>query len=207
MTDNNLLLLYAHPAQHRSQVNQKMFECACAIDGVTAIDLYREYPRFNIDINLEQSRLLTHSTVIFQFPFYWYSTPSILKEWMDLVLEFNFAYGPEGNALNGKTLLCALSAGGNKEAYQRGGHNQFTINELLRPIEQTANLTGMDYLPPFVLYSSRSAVSEDRLERHLLHWRSLLTSLVDQTVDMSQVKNFPTINTLFENSDKMTENS
>lgn len=28
-----------------------------------------------------------------QHPFYWYSTPALLKEWQDLVLEHGWAYG------------------------------------------------------------------------------------------------------------------
>ncbi|MCV5747032.1 NAD(P)H-dependent oxidoreductase, partial [Escherichia coli] len=77
---------------------------------MTCVDLYGEYPRFNINIDREQQRLREHDVVIFQFPLYWYSTPAILKEWQDLVLEYGFAYGTEGTELQGKTMLCVLSA-------------------------------------------------------------------------------------------------
>ena len=53
------------------------------------------------------------------------------------------------------------------------------MNELLRPIEQTAWLTGMSYFPPFVLFSSRSADKEQRLQAHLSHWEQLLDYLVN----------------------------
>jgi len=58
--------------------------------------------------------------IVFHHPFYWYSSPAILKEWQDLVLEYGFAYGHEGTALRGKKSLSAsrleeasrLTAGG-----------------------------------------------------------------------------------------------
>lgn len=144
--NNKVLVLYAHPSQRRSEVNAPMFRDAGSIKGVTAIDLYYEYPTYNINIDLEQQRLIDHDVIIFQFPLYWYSTPSILKEWQDLVLEYGFAYGQDGKALHGKTFLCAISAGGKADAYQTDGYNHFTIRELLQPLEQTASLTGMTYL-------------------------------------------------------------
>ena len=53
--------------------------------------------------------LLDHDVVLFQFPLFWYSTPSILKEWQDLVLEHGFAYGAEGDALDGKRMMIAVT--------------------------------------------------------------------------------------------------
>lgn len=177
MKKNRILVLFAHPSQHRSEVNLPLFELAKSLDYVTAVDLYAEYPRFNIDINKEQQRLLTHDIIVFQFPFYWYSTPSILKQWQDLVLEYGFAYGPNGKQLKGKQFLCAISAGGQEQAYCASGYNHFTIRELLRPLEQTAYLTEMSYLPPFALFASRSAQEQGRLKQHRQMWLTLLDSL------------------------------
>src|SRR3954466_682289 len=96
------LILFAHPNQRVASINRSMAEAAMRIEGVTFVDLYAEYPRFEINIDREQSRLREHDAIIFQFPVYWYSTPALLKEWQDLVLEYGFAYGPEGQALGGK---------------------------------------------------------------------------------------------------------
>ena len=54
------------------------------MEGVTFVDLYAEYPRFEIDVDREQARLLAHDVIVFQNPLFWYSTPAILKEWQDL---------------------------------------------------------------------------------------------------------------------------
>ncbi|MFD2166147.1 NAD(P)H-dependent oxidoreductase [Thalassotalea euphylliae] len=194
--DKRILLLFAHPSQHRSEINAPLFKAAQELDYVTAVDLYAEYPRFEINIEREQKRLLAHDVVLFQFPFYWYSTPSILKEWQDLVLEYGFAYGHEGKALHGKTFITAITAGGKEDAYRAQGYNHFTVRELLQPLEQTARLTGMEYLPPFALFGSRSAVEEDRLTEHLQKWRLLLEHLHLNKIDLQKAESLTTINDL-----------
>ncbi|NKF50821.1 flavodoxin family protein [Shewanella sp. WXL01] len=198
--NKKILLLFAHPSKHRSEVNSPLFEFAKKLDFVTAVDLYAEYPDYNIDIDKEQTRLNEHEVVIFQFPFYWYSTPSILKEWQDLVLEYGYAYGSSGTALHGKTFMCALTAGGKEQAYRAEGYNHFTVRELLQPIEQTANLTGMHYLPPFALFSSRSANNGNRLDNHLERWHRVLNQLHQGAIEPAKVSKLITINELY--SDK-----
>ncbi len=173
----NVLVLFAHPAQEQSEVNAPLFEAARAAGDVTCVDLYAEYPTHNIDVAIEQQRLVEHDVVIFQFPFYWYSTPAILKDWMDLVLEYNFAYGAQGKALEGKYLLPVISAGGAEHAYQQDGYNHFTLRELLRPLEQTARLCHMRFLAPFAIFGARTAAEDQRIENHIGQYRRLLQSL------------------------------
>lgn len=122
-----ILVLLAHPALRRSRVNCRLAAAARGLDGVVVNDLYQNYPDFDIDVGREQDLLAEHDVVVMQHPFYWYSTPSILKEWQDLVLEHGWAYGHDGNALNGKQLLTAVSTGGTEPAYTRGGTNRFTV--------------------------------------------------------------------------------
>ncbi|WP_394146818.1 NAD(P)H-dependent oxidoreductase [Shewanella atlantica] len=188
-----ILVLFAHPAQERSEVNKPLFTACLQHCDVTAIDLYREYPTFHINIDKEQQRLKEHDVLIFMFPLYWYSTPAILKQWQDLVLEYGFAYGAGGHALKGKTFLCAATAGGSETAYQKEGYNHFSIRELLQPLEQTASLTGMNYLAPFVLFSSRNAVEEDRVNAHVEQFRHLLTALADNTLDIEAASSMPVL--------------
>ncbi|MEZ9565289.1 NAD(P)H-dependent oxidoreductase [Vibrio artabrorum] len=186
MSKNRVLVLFAHPTQHRSEANKPLFEQAQRIDGVTCVDLYAEYPTFKINIDREQRRLLDHDIIIFQFPLYWYSTPAILKEWQDLVLEYGFAYGVDGNKLQGKSLLCCITAGGKKEAYQSDGYNHFTVRELLHPLEQTASLCGMNYLAPFALFGSRTALEEKRIQQHVDSYKTLLQALVADRINIKK---------------------
>jgi len=173
-----VLVLFAHPSLERSEVNRDLLAASKLTEGVTVVDLYAEYPTFGIDIDREQERLRQHEVIVFMFPLFWYSTPALLKEWQDLVLEYGFAYGHEGTALHGKWFLCALTAGGRESAYREQGYNHYTIRELLRPLEQTAVLCGMQYLPPFALFGARTAVEEGRVADHVARWRDVLQRLV-----------------------------
>lgn len=193
-----ILVLFAHPSQSRSEVNVPLFKSASSVDAVTAVDLYAEYPTFNIDIEKEKQRLRDHDVVIFMFPLYWYSTPALLKEWQDLVLEYDFAYGENGRELEGKTFVCAITAGGKEEAYRREGYNNFTVRELLQPLEQTANLTLMRYLPPFVLFGARTATEEGRIEEHVASFHKLLDYIRDDSIDHEDTAPFGTLNEYIE---------
>lgn len=186
MKNKKVLVLYAHPSQHRSEVNTPMIRAVKTMANVTVVDLYYEYPNFDIDIDLEQQRLLEHDVIVFQFPLYWYSTPSLLKEWQDLVLEYGFAYGQDGRALQGKLLLCALTAGGKEQTYRDKGYNHFTIRQMLYPIEQMACMTKMRYLPPFALFDARKAYQDQLVHQHVDTYRQLLQALIDDRLDIEQ---------------------
>ena len=190
----NILVLFAHPSLHRSEVNREMLRHIDGMPGLTLVDLYGEYPTLQIDIDREQKRLVEHDVVVFMFPMYWYSTPAILKEWQDLVLEYGFAYGENGAALDGKLFLCALTAGGTEEGYAAAGYNHYTLRELLQPLEQTAALCGMRYLPPFALFGARTALEEGRVDRHASAWRRVLEALRDETLNLAAVDTLPRLN-------------
>ena len=91
-----VLILFAHPSLERSRVHRRLLRALPDVPEVTLHDLYEAYPRLDIDIAREQSLLLEHDVIVFQHPFYWYSTPPILKQWQDLVLEHGWAYGSKG---------------------------------------------------------------------------------------------------------------
>ncbi len=177
-----LIVYYAHPGHRFSHVNAEMYRQARAVDGITVVDLYAEYPRHDIDIDREQKRLLEHDVIVFQFPLFWYSTPSLIKEWLDLVLEHGFAYGKDGDRLAGKRLQLAVTAAGPADAYSPQGYQNHHLRTYLRPLEQTAALCDMEYLPPYVLYASLRAPEEDRVGPHATGYRRLLEALRDDLV-------------------------
>lgn len=191
---NRLLILFAHPALERSRVNRQLIKAAQTIDSVTIHDLYEVYPNFHIDVKFEQDLLRSHDIVVFQHPFYWYSSPAILKEWQDLVLEYGFAYGQGGTALRGKKFLSAITTGGSEEAYCRQGYNHFTIRELLAPFEQTAQLCGMEYLPPFVIQGTHKLQEAQQITAHVEDYQRALLALRDDTFNWEQVQQFKHLN-------------
>ncbi len=59
-----LIVYYAHPGHKHSHVNKHMARTAARIDGISFVDLYADYPRFDIDVNTEQQRLLDHDVIL-----------------------------------------------------------------------------------------------------------------------------------------------
>ena len=171
-----MLLVLAHPAMERSRANKAMAEAVQGAPGVTTLDLYETYPDFAIDVRAEQKRLVGHDALVVQFPMYWYSTPALLKEWFDLVWLHGFAYGRGGTALKGKKMIVACSTGGDEAAYHSDGANRFSVEEFLRPLEQTAALCGMEWLAPFVLHAS-AAKSTAAIAREAKAYRKRLAEL------------------------------
>lgn len=176
-----ILILFAHPALQKSRIHRVLTEVAKSLEGVTLNDLYERYPDFFIDIRYEQRLLLDHDLFIWQYPLYWYNCPSLMKEWMDLVLEHNFAYGRNGNALRGKKVMVAISTGGGPGVYRETGSNHYTIRQFLAPFHQSALLCGMEFLPPFVIHSSH-LLKETDIEHAGEQYRQLLTGLLTGTL-------------------------
>ncbi|WP_297478920.1 NAD(P)H-dependent oxidoreductase [uncultured Photobacterium sp.] len=182
-SQKKVLILFAHPLQHRSEINVPLFNASKGFDHVTTVDLYAEYPNFRIDIDKEQQRLRDHDVIVFMFPLYWYSTPSLLKEWQDLVLEYGFAFGSKGKALEGKKLLCALTVGGSEASYCKDGFNHSGIRQVLQPLELMTELTGMAFLAPFALFGAGTATEEQRTIKHLQNWRRVLVAIAENKFD------------------------
>lgn len=179
-----ILHLVFHPDLSASRVNKiwkKQLEGSGKVS--TSRDMYEEYPNFKIDVAKEQTLLMTHDRVVIQFPMYWYSVPPLLKQWLDDVLTYNFAYGSKGDKLKGKDLQLFVSVGGRKIFYN--GFDIFaTVPELLRPFQLTANLTQMNYLLPEWMYRADIA-DTDTIQNFGNH----LVELVDDE-GRSDMRNF-----------------
>ena len=188
-----VLVLFAHPSLHRSRVQRRLARAAQALDGIRFHDLYEAYPDFDVDVAREQELLLAHDLYVLQHPFYWYSVPALVKQWIDLVLAHGWAYGRDGTALVGKKLLCALSAGGSEAAYCDEGDNRYTVRQLLAPIEQTVRLCGMEFLPPFVVHGTH-ALDAAQIDAAAEEYARVLAALRDGLLDLEAARRLPRLN-------------
>ena len=180
-------MLFAHPAFERSRLNRRLVEVARDVGGVHVHDLYEAYPDLIVDVHHEQARLLEHDTIVFQHPFFWYSSPALVKEWTDQVLQHGWAYGPSGTALAGKHMLLALTTGGGAQSYAAAGYNRYTIRQLIAPQEQTARLCRMRFLAPFVAHDAfRMGTAEIAASTEA--YRETLCALVEERVDVARAE-------------------
>lgn len=174
-----ILIIFAHPATHKSKINIELIKAVEPLEGVEINDLYENYPDFFIDIKREQQLLVENDIIVWHHPLYWYSCPALLKEWLDLVLEHGFAYGRKGNALRGKSVFNAISTGGSSDVYTSTGKNHFTIPQFLIPFHQTAVLCGMNYLPPFVVHGAHM-LNNRGIILYAQKYRKIITGLRDE---------------------------
>ncbi|MEM6966687.1 MAG: NAD(P)H-dependent oxidoreductase [Bacteroidota bacterium] len=172
----SVLILFAHPRFEQSRTNKVLVQGIKSNSEVTFHDLYETYPDFHIDIPYEKKLLEQHDVIIWHHPFYWYSCPPLMKQWIDLVLEYGWAYGPNGNALNGKKCLQIITTGGSAKVYCAKGKNVYSINEFLRPFEQTARLCGMEYLAPFAIMGTHQLTRDD-LQKYALQYQQIIGNL------------------------------
>lgn len=149
------LIILGHPDWEKSLANKEI------VDGlvnskadIEVRNLQQLYPDFKIDIKKEQEALLRHKNIVFQFPFYWYTMPAILKQWFDLVLEYGFAYGSTGDKLKGKNFIPSFTVGSAEKEYKTFGEHHFRIPEFCKNLEQTAYYTQMNYIEPLYFYGT-----------------------------------------------------
>ena len=172
----SILFQFAHPYPHRSKANIALLDAVSDIPNVTVNDLYALYPKLHVDVEREQALLREADVLVIQHPFYWYSSPALLKEWMDVVLEQGFAYGPGGTALRGKTWLHSVTTGMGEDAYGPQGLNQATMAELLIPFERTARFCGMEWMEPMIFHAAHD-LDIERIRSHGQALRRLLEAM------------------------------
>ncbi len=194
---SNILVISGHPNLEQSSTNTVILEqLHSELGNVEIRRLDSLYPDYQIDVAAEQQALIAADAVVLQFPFYWYSTPALLKKWLDDVFAYNFAYGAKGDKLKGKPLFLSFTVGGPEESYDPLGYNHFTIEQLIHPLQQTAYLAGMDYQPP--VYTNRMVyipgvynTLEDVQGRAKEHAQRLIAQIKEVTEsDTSRIKQF-----------------
>ena len=182
---NKTLWYFIHEFPEASRGGKAILEVPRNHHNIQFVEMYKEYPDFKINIEREQQRLVEHELIVFQHPFYWYSVPALFKAWQDKVLAYGFAYPPkEGTALHGKGWLSVITTGGPEWSYKSGGYNNFTMSELLRPLQQTAYLCGMKWLSPYIIhsvlpsdYGPIKALSDSELQVHVKNLSDYIASI------------------------------
>ena len=184
MANKKILINVFHPNMEHSRGNKALIEAVQDMPNVTIRDMYEEYPDFQINAASEQGILLAHDVIIFQHPLYWLSSPALLKQWQDTVLEKGFAFPPgKGDKLAGKIWQTVLTVGGPEEGYAKEGPFQADFEDILIPFRLTATYCSMKWQPVFAVTSvmpedapGMRAITEDELQAKTAEYRTLLES-------------------------------
>jgi putative NADPH-quinone reductase len=197
---SKVVIISGHPDLEASYTNKIILEEAAK--GISSVDIRRLdtlYPDYRIDVEAEQAALVTADVIVLQYPLYWYSTPALMKKWVDDVLAGGFAYGTGGDKLKGKSFILSFTVGGTASAYTPLGHNNFTVEQLLHPMEQTAYLCEVNYQKPIYSHSmvyvpdmygvleEVEANAQDHAVRLIDKVNELLTAYSDEREPMLQM--------------------
>jgi putative NADPH-quinone reductase len=182
----HVIVLYAHPAPQRAPLMRALAGAASDLPGVLVRDLYELYPDFDVDGAAERALLEQARLAVFLHPIRWYGMPSLMKEWMDVVLIPGWAYGrhdfhggqsDEGasdeGVLRGKGYWLVTSTGSAPDAYRPGGLHGRPFADFLPPFQQAAALCGMDWIEPFVMHGA-AGITEAAIDAHVAEFRRRL---------------------------------
>lgn len=137
-------------------------------------------PDGKFDVVAEQAALLGVDLIVWQFPFNWYTTPWLMKRWIDEVLTFGFAYGT-GAKLGGKKLLVSVTTGAPEAAYTGGEGSVGDIRAFLSIHKATATLCGLDWLDPLWVNGIGFAAPGD--ETAVQRQRDKANALADRLIE------------------------
>lgn len=173
------LVIVTHPDIEKSIINKRWIEeLAKYPEKYTVHQLYEAYPDGKINVAREQELMESHDNIVFQFPFYWFSSPPLLKQWLDEVILYGWAYGSNsGYKLAGKKMSLAVTAGIDEEAYRPSGVYKYTMKELFRPYELTFEYIKAKYEEPFVYYGIERNPSKEWIENSVPMFTEFLEAL------------------------------
>jgi glutathione-regulated potassium-efflux system ancillary protein KefG len=161
------IIFFAHPNFNESRMNKALIQEATKLKDVKVRDLYSLYgsQKFNSSLDVKEDRSLIEEAekIILQFPFHWYSSPALLKKWIDDVLAYGWAYATPEPKTKGKKLYIATTMGGRDEDYKPNGYNNYYITDFLTPFIQTAKLCQMEFAGAFFVQGAR-VITDAELE-------------------------------------------
>lgn len=160
------LIIITHPDIDSSIANKNWLnELQKYPDDYTIHELHKAYPDEKINIEYEQQLLLEYDKVVLQFPVYWFSSPPLLKKWLDDVLLEGFSHGSGGYKLKDKQFALAVTAGNTEHDYSTDGRYYYTLKEVLVPFATTFIYCKIDYRSFFAIYNTEHHIPNEKLQQ------------------------------------------
>lgn len=168
-----VLMILAHPDFEKSIANKQIKNKLAQENNVEIRHLNELYPNHKIDVQAEQAALGNADIIIFQYPLFWYSVPSILKEWIDSVFTYGFAFGKGNYQLEGKKIIVSFTTGSSSKDYP-----DEVVEKIVFPFKGLANFCKMNYIT--TVYSHEIAnYSDDAKEKSVKNAEIHAKKLID----------------------------
>lgn len=158
-----ILVISGHPDYRNSVANRAILdEFHQLVPSAEIVYLDALYPDFNIDVEEEQKRLAEADVIVLEFPFWWYSAPSLMRRYLESVITFGFAYGPDANAISGKPFIISLTTGAPEEAYSPEGYQGYKFEQFIPQFRALSNLCGLDWREPVISFGMKKPAPDDK---------------------------------------------
>ena len=132
------------------------------------------------DILAEIDKVIWCDLLILHFPVFWFSTPAILKGWIDRVLISGLIYGGkrfyDRGGLLGKRAMITITLGGQPHMFGEGAIHGPLEDMLRHLLRGTLHYTGMSVLPPFVAWHV-PYISDEARKEYLRAYKHILINL------------------------------
>ena len=133
---------------------------------------------FSPDIAREQQKLRRADLMIFQFPFWWYSMPAIVKGYFDRVFSVGFAYGGHFE-LAGKKVLVSTTTGAGTDWLSETEPPGSVKRIFHHILYGTFAFCKMEVLDPFIVYHAKR-LSEEQKRAKLKAWEETLLNIEER---------------------------
>lgn len=151
------LIVVTHPNIETSVVNKRWIEELRKYpDKYTVHELYKAYPDEKINVEKEQQLIEAHDKLVLQFPVYWFSSPPLLKKWLDEVFTYGWAYGSKSDKLRNRKIALAVTAGGSAKDFSEEGKLGYGLDRILSPFDTTFLYCNADYRSFYAIYGTES---------------------------------------------------
>ena len=173
------LVIVIHPDIQNSAINRRWVEELNKFpDRYTVHQLYEVYSDEKLNITAEQKLVEQHDKIVFQFPYYWFNCPPLLKKWLDEVMIYGWAYGRQSDfKMSGKRIALAISLGIDEQGYNHSALYKYTVEELTRPFELSFDYVKADYRPFFAYYGMEHNASDEWIEKSVPQYLAFLDTL------------------------------
>ncbi len=168
-----ILLLSCHPDIEKSLGNKTLLSAVKDLEGITVMDIYKE----EFTVETYRKAFDEADILLFQFPLYWGSAPSMLKKWSDEI----FIKLIDNMAGKGKKIMVAVTCGAAKSEFSPTGYNLYPIETLVAPYHLQANFSGMGWLPPFAVYDMENEeLKAKSAAEGAKEYRKLLEAIINE---------------------------
>ncbi|WCB31975.1 NAD(P)H-dependent oxidoreductase [Fusobacterium nucleatum] len=161
-----VLVISGHPDLERSTANKAIIEnLTKKMPEVAVHRLDKAIKDGYFDIQKEQELLLQYNTYIFMYPFYFFSSATLIKTWINDIFKASFSY-LDGNKLKGKNVVFSITIG---EPVKKSSQDRF-LKHILEELTLSISYTGMNtlgYAVSYDMYFHQKIDDKEKIEEVL----------------------------------------